>query len=138
MLDLEKGASESYQLRLAMGEEKLPWKAKVAMSAREADDLPLSIKEKDAQVICEVEFELNASDFKMKNRHWYQLKQPYYTGRLEVRLLLDVGLKFQIWGNDRLLSKEHESIAIEWVPAGALPSARAAKDGSRMYRVSDE
>ncbi|QIX01435.1 hypothetical protein AMS68_006952 [Peltaster fructicola] len=135
VLDLEKGASQMYQMRLSMGEEKLPWRTRIAMSTAEADRLPRNIHEQSARIICEVEFELNVQDFKMKNRHWYQMKQPYYTGQFEVRLLLGVGLQFQVWAKDRLLSKEHEQIQIEWVPAGALPTAATADDGNRMYKV---
>lgn len=124
-------------MRLALGEETLPWRTRIAMSTQDADKLPLSIQETTARVICEVEFELNAKDFKMKNRHWYQLKQPYYTGQFEVRLLLGAALQFQVWSKDRLLSKEHEEIKVEWVPAGALPTALSANDASRMYQVAE-
>lgn len=129
---MNKGASQMYQMHLAVGEEKLPWHTVIAMSTAEADNLPRNVKDDTARIVCRVEFELDARHFKLKNSKWYQLKQPYYKGQLEVRLLLEVGLKFQVWQDGRLLSKEHDEIHVEWVPPGALPTALAAKDARRM------
>ncbi|CAK3794283.1 Hypothetical predicted protein [Lecanosticta acicola] len=135
VFSVNQGASQFYQMKLGIGEDRVPWKMRIAMSTLAVDRLPKTIKDAGAKIACEVKFALNARDFRMKNARWYQLKAPYLTGEFEVRLILGTGLKFEVWSKDRLLSKGHEEIRVDWVQASGIPSFTAAKDGSRMYRV---
>lgn len=136
VFDTGKGASQMYQMKLDLGEERLPWKTRIAMSTLPAEQLPLNANDKGAKIVCEVEFSLDVQDFALKNSRWYQMKKPYYVGTFEVRLIVGTGLKFEIWNKKKVLSKAHDEIHVEWVPTGQIPQP-PTKDGGRMYRVEN-
>jgi hypothetical protein len=55
---------------------------------------------------------------KLKNRHWWQIGRTRYK-RADFTLKVLIGaadLKFQIWGKNALLSKDHDDIIVQWDP----------------------
>lgn len=64
--------------------------------------------------VCRLEFTLKRTDMELKNRRWYSMRPKYYLAEYEVRALVGTGLRFQIWGRNGQLSKDHEDIDVQW------------------------
>jgi hypothetical protein len=114
------------------------------MSSLPAYQLPKSMKGHGVTPLCSVESVLNHEDMKLKNRHWYvpffcierpgvlfcfliiffylnnpryNLGPKYYRAEFELRVLIGpADLKFQMWGRNGRLSKDHEEIQVLWNP----------------------
>lgn len=58
------------------------------------------MKHNGVKEVCSVEAMLEPTDMKRKNQRWYQLKQEYNLAEFDVRVLADVGLRFEILSKD--------------------------------------
>lgn len=134
----ECGVTHRYRMKLHMGEERLPWRARIVMSALPADRLPRSMKQAGAREVCGVETILHPRDMKRKNRHWYELGREYNRAEFDVRVLIGTGLRFEIWSKDGIRSREHDEIEVQWenVEAYAHNAQRSPAAGLGLYRWS--
>lgn len=97
------------------------------MSTLPTYQLPSNLRQGGAKKVCHVQFDVSPGHMKLKNRHWYNLGSKYYRAEYEVRAIMGTGLRFQVWGKDGLLSKDHEEIQVSWQPVdGAQRGKRRA------------
>jgi hypothetical protein len=77
--------------------------------------LPSSLNKVGAQRVCRVESEL-PPDMKPKNQRWYNVGPRYLRASFEMQVLVGpADLKFQVLSQDGIISRDHESIDVEWV-----------------------
>ena len=85
------------------------------------------MKHEKVQEVCTVETTLRLSDMKLKNRHWYNIGKQYNRASFELRVIVDTGLRFEVWGQDGLLSREHDESTYD--PAFSRLVLAATDDG---------
>ena len=129
------GITKPYLLKIKPGNEQIPWKTNIIISAEPREQLPTSIDRDRARVLCSVESTLkdNGVNMKLKNRHWYSKGEKYFRARFEVKIIMGAAdLKFQLQSRDqKVLSNEHDAIQIEWEPPQR--SSRADEDDMGLY-----
>jgi hypothetical protein len=62
----------------------------------------------------------------------------YHRAEFEVRVIIgSTDLKFQLWGKNRQLSKNHEQIEVQWVATGApdSPSMEITRDIFGLWKI---
>ncbi|KAK5175057.1 uncharacterized protein LTR77_000194 [Saxophila tyrrhenica] len=117
------GASQSYRLKLDMGKEREPWRARIVMSTLPPDRLPSSLKRDGAREVAGIETILNPKDMKRKNRHWYNFGREFNRAEFELRVL------------DGMRSREHDEIEVDWQAVEDRLSQRNTNDrGLGIYR----
>lgn len=152
-VSIMEGVRHQYRLKLTLGKEHLPWRTQIVMSTLPIAHLPRSMKWEGVKPVCTVESRLNPADMKLKNRHWqvlachypirmtnienrYNFGPQYQRADFYVKILLGpADLKFQMWGKNGQLNKNHDEIEVQWNP---LPVSPSTDSGSReeygMYR----
>ncbi|KXT18312.1 hypothetical protein AC579_958 [Pseudocercospora musae] len=116
VVDTSEGIRQNYRHKLNYSRSDQPQHATILMSSLPPNQLPHSLKRGGCKSVCQIEFVVAKDHLKLKNRHWYNTKPKYYRAEYEVRALVGTGLRFQIWGKDGLLSKDHEEIEVRWQP----------------------
>lgn len=110
-----EGIKHHYRLKIDYSRFASPWRATLVMSSLPAYQLPKSMKSHGVKPLCSVESILDRGDMKLKNRHWYNLGPKYYRAEFELRVLVGpADLKFQMWGRNGRLSRDHEDIQVQW------------------------
>lgn len=96
------------------------------MSTASKENLPRSLKQDGAKVLCEVESVLTEVEMKAKNRHWYNRGERYLRANFDVRVILGAAdLKFQLWSKGgRICSRDHDTIEVKWDPPRKTSHAR--------------
>jgi len=84
------------------------------MSDLPAAQLPRSMKHKGVQEVCSVSTILDLHDMKRKNQHWYSSGKEYNVAVFEVRLIIEAGLRFEVWAPNGLRSRSHSEIEVQW------------------------
>ncbi|EXJ73469.1 uncharacterized protein A1O5_03230 [Cladophialophora psammophila CBS 110553] len=114
-VSVQNGVKQRYSMKIQPGSERLPWQSQIVMSSLPPDQLPSSLNDPGAQPVCKVESQL-PQDMKRKNRHWYNVGPEYLRAEFEMQVLIGpADLKFQTLSRDGVMSRDHESIDVEWV-----------------------
>jgi hypothetical protein len=106
------------------------------MSTLPADQLPKSLKNAGYNVkeVCDVDANLDGTDMKTKNRHWYNRGLKYLRADFDVKTVIGpADLKFQIWSKGGVCNRDHDSIDVRWDPPKTRTSA-GTDEMSAMYR----
>lgn len=112
-----------------------PWNTRIVMSHMPANQLPTTLRQDGAREICAVETTLNPRDMKRKNRHWYNFGREYNRAEFEVRMLIGAGIRFEIWSNDGIRSRESDEIEVQWESVDQkLPPAPVQDAGLGIYQ----
>ncbi|KAK5077366.1 hypothetical protein LTR70_010308 [Exophiala xenobiotica] len=120
-ISVRDGIRLHYCLKMNLGEENKAWKTQFVMSSNPSTQLPQSTKHGGVKTICTVESRLNSAGMKLKNRHWYQFRPPFWRAGFDVKVMVgSADPKFQIWGKDGCTSKDHEEIEVQWDPSPVL------------------
>ena len=106
------------------------------MSTLPPSQLPRSMKWSGTQSVCVVESLIDGADLKLKNRHWYNMSRQFIRADFDLKILIGpADLKFQLWGRNRQISKDHEQIVVQWNPVPIQGQSIPAGDvKSEMYR----
>lgn len=104
----DTGVSHHYRFKIPMGKELEPFKTYIVMSTLPAGQLPTSMRHGVAQEVCAVTTVLSPKDMRRKNASWYNLKKEYNMVEFEVRMIIDTGLRFEIWTPDGIRSQSHD------------------------------
>lgn len=96
------------------------------MSTLPRDELPATLGQKGAQVLCGVESSLKdkAVATKLKNRHWWERGEKYIRVQFDINVLIGAAdLKFQLQSKDKkILSADHNAIRVDWTAHASLTS----------------
>ena len=136
-ISVAEGIKHRYRLKLDLGDERVPWKTQIVMSSLPANQLPKSMKREGAKPVCIVESVLGNTDMKLKNRHWYNFAPQYQRADFDVKVIVGAAdLKFQLWGKDGRMSKDHEEIEVQWnSPSATGQTQPDLADGTAMYQA---
>ncbi|OQV00389.1 hypothetical protein CLAIMM_05890 [Cladophialophora immunda] len=114
-VSVQNGIKQRYSMKIQPGSEHVPWQSQIVMSSLPPEQLPSSLNNSGAQLVCKVESQL-PQDMKRKNRHWYNVGPEYLRADFDMQVLIGpADLKFQTLGRDGVMSRGHESIDVEWV-----------------------
>lgn len=106
------------------------------MSTEPHGQLPTSMNQDGAKVLCGVESVLRDKgvDMKLKNRHWYSKGERYLRVRFDIKVILGAAdLKFQLRSkNNVVLNNDHDAIQVKWDPPQRSPKEDG--DDMAMYR----
>jgi hypothetical protein len=102
-------------MKVQPGKQFDPWASQIVMSTLPATSLPRSLADAGAKRICRVESQL-PPDMKLKNKHWLGTRPKYYRAKFEMQVLVGAAdLKFRILSKEGVISKDHNSIGVEWI-----------------------
>ncbi|KAL2847805.1 hypothetical protein BJY01DRAFT_234186 [Aspergillus pseudoustus] len=120
------GITKDFQLKMKPGEEHLPWKVHIVMSANPVEQLPQSTSRAGAQHVCSLDINTDSVERKLKNKHWYSMRPKYWRATFDVRVVVGAAdLTFQLWSKDqRVRSSNHEPIKVQWMPSGEHDDAQ--------------
>lgn len=120
------GVTKPYKMKIRPGDESKTWKTQVVMSLAPSEQLPRSMKQDGAKLLCDVESVLNDVEMKLKNRHWYNRGDRYLQANFDVKVILGAAdLKFQLWSKGgRICSRDHDTIDVKWDPPRDISNAR--------------
>lgn len=109
-----RGVSQPCRLRLEVGHESRPWQVQIVMSSVELPGLPDSKTDPAIEPVCTVTSLIDPSLMKMKNKHWYQTKQPYWLAEFQLKVIVGAAdLRFELWDSSGTkCSREHDRITV--------------------------
>ena len=132
------GILKPYRIKIKPGMERNRWTTIIVMSSNEREKLPTNLSQDGAKRLCMVESSLKdkAVDTKIKNRHWYNLREKYLEARVNIQVVLGpADLKFQLQSKDReILSNSHDAIQVKWDTA-EQPNIQVPHRLEEMYIV---
>ena len=118
-MDADWGREHKYRTKIAIGREQEPQRTKLVVSTSGRSALPKSLPKaqtRDGVRVCEIVAALDQSSLRRKNHRWYHLRKEYNLAEFSVRLLVGVGLKFEIVNKDGRCAYEHEELPVSWEP----------------------
>ncbi|KKK14585.1 hypothetical protein ARAM_005798 [Aspergillus rambellii] len=92
------GVSKEFPRKVYPKDICRPWMAQIVMSTLPLHQLPRSMSQSGARLICELEVDMSNVDKKAKNHRWYHRHPVYFMATIIVKLIIEpVGLQFELW-----------------------------------------
>jgi hypothetical protein len=99
----------AFHRKILPGDPSRAFPTNVVVSHLDKHLLPFQIN-KDAQILCEVKSDLSGVDqskFKLKNRHWWNVRKPYYRVDYQIRVVIgSADIRFELCELPQLPGKE--------------------------------
>lgn len=129
------GILQQYRLKLDLGKERIPWRTQIVCSSLPPTQLPRSMKWEGTKPVCVVESIIDGADLKLKNRHWYNFGKQYIRADFTLKIIIGpADMKFQLWGRNKQISRDHEQIAVQWNPTTTRESMAMDVAKIEMYK----
>ncbi|KAF2470561.1 uncharacterized protein BDR25DRAFT_261580 [Lindgomyces ingoldianus] len=110
-----EGVAKEFRAKIQRSQIGRPWKAQVVMSAYPPDQLPRSMYHEGVTTLCIVESSLLGVKMKVKNKHWWNSKKKHSMAEFDLKVIPgSADLTFQLWSENRMVSREQENLAIVW------------------------
>ncbi|ESZ94388.1 hypothetical protein SBOR_5252 [Sclerotinia borealis F-4128] len=134
---IETGSARDrlFTRKVVPGDGNRTWDTTIVISYEDRHNLPTSFRQPGVSKLCTVHSDLKEvadEEFEPKNRKLWQRKK-YYLAAFTVRVIIaPADLRFELWFKGTRYNRSHESLSIDWDPAGASlrpPSVDDAIDG---------
>jgi hypothetical protein len=112
---LKDGIVKSLRAKIDKARVSQPWNTHFVMSAEPRASLPQSLSDPRVRTLCVVKADVSQTSRIVKNRHWYNFSPKFELTVLDLKVLPgSADLKLEVWNDGRRLSRDHDTIEVEW------------------------
>ncbi|KKK15548.1 hypothetical protein ARAM_004684 [Aspergillus rambellii] len=113
------GVSKAFQRKINPKEVSQPWVAQIVMSTLPKRQLPRSMSQPGAGLVCNLEVDMASVERKPKNHHWYNVNPAYLVANFDIKINVGVNdLQFELWNSNgtRISSQNRHPLKVQWQP----------------------
>jgi hypothetical protein len=84
--------------------------------------------------LCIVESTLTGVKMEVKNKHWWEFKKKHKVAEFDLKVIPgSADLKFQLWSNENMISRDQENLAVVWDRNGPAPRQAELQNTNSSY-----